>query len=94
MKSRIAIKDIETAVRIYYQHPELGTAEIKELFNCSASTACRMKDRARALQKKENVMTFSDARVNTSCAYRAWRLDIAEMERLMLKYRKMQAKGV
>ena len=32
MAKTIMIKDVETAVRIYYSCPELGTKEIMELF--------------------------------------------------------------
>lgn len=90
MKSRIKITSIETAVKIYYTYPELGTDEVIQLFGCSKATATRMKKRARERQIREGVITFSDANINTKIAYKEWGLDIADLERRMVRYRRIR----
>lgn len=89
MSKRIAIKDIETAVRIYYLHPELGTSEIKELFNCSSSTATRLKNQVKIVQRERGILTFSDCHVNTRCAYEVWKIDVKDLEEKLVKYRSL-----
>lgn len=87
---RIKITNIETAVKIYYTYPELGTEEVVRLFGCSTSSATRLKKQARNQQMIEGVTSFSSSNVNTKIAYKVWGLDIAEMERRMLRYRKIK----
>ena len=89
-RPRIKITSIETAVQIYYTFPELGTDEVIQLFGCSRATATRMKKRARERQIREGVITFSDANINTKIAYKEWGLDIADLERRMVRYRRIQ----
>lgn len=90
MPKPITIKDVETAVRIYYSCPELGTKDIMELFSCSATTAVRLKNPVRELQQERGILTFSDRTVNTRCAYEAWRIDIKEMEQRLMKLQELQ----
>ncbi len=90
MAKTIMIKDVETAVRIYYSCPELGTKEIMELFSCSRATAIRLKTPVRDLQKDRGILTFSDRTVNTRCAYEAWHIDIKEMERRWMKLQELK----
>ena len=90
MKSRLKIKDIETAVSIYYTYPELGSAEVCRLFGCSTSSATRLKAKARDYQKQKDVITYSDSNVNTKCAYEAWGIDIADLEKRLLKYQRIK----
>ena len=94
MSKPIMIKDVGTAVRIYYSCPELGTKEIMELFSCSHATAIRLKAPVRELQKDRGILTFSEHTVNTQCAYEAWHIDIKEMERRVAKLNKLQMGGV
>lgn len=89
-RPRIKITSIETAVQIYYTFPELGTDEVIQLFGCSKATATRLKKRARDRQIREGIITFSDANVNTKTAYKEWGLDIADLERRMVRYRRIQ----
>ena len=90
MPKPIMIKDVETAVRIYYKCPELGTKDIMELFSCSSTTAVRLKAPVRELQQERGILTFSDRTVNTQCAYDAWHIDIKEMERRWMKLQELQ----
>ena len=89
-RPRIKITSIETAVQIYYTFPELGTDEVIRLFGCSKATATRLKKRARDRQIREGIITFSDANVNTKTAYKEWGLDISELERRLVRYRRIQ----
>ena len=36
--------DAEKALHIYYTKTEIGSADIRRLFDCSASTATRLKE--------------------------------------------------
>ena len=94
MPKPIMIKDVGTAVRIYYSCPELGTKDIMELFSCSCTTANRLKEPVRKLQKERGILTFSNRTVNTQCAFDAWHIDIKEMERRVAKLNKLQIGGV
>ena len=58
MSKLIMVKDVGTAVRIYYSCPELGTKEIMELFSCSHATAAKLKAPARELQNERGILTF------------------------------------
>lgn len=94
MPKPIMIKDVGTAVRIFYSCPELGTKDIMELFSCSAATANKLKAPVRQLQLERGILTFSCHTVNTQCAYDAWHIDIKEMERRAAKLNKLQRGGV
>ena len=92
MASRIMVKSAETALEIYYTYPEIGTAEIMRLFGCGRSTASRLKKSARAEQEKQGRKTFSDAGVNTKCAFTAWHIDVNELERCVIKLQKLRSR--
>lgn len=92
MSSRIMVQNIETALEIYYTYPEIGTPEIMQLFCCSRSTAARLKDVARAEQQKQEKLTFSPLNVNTKCAFEAWRIDVADLEKRVIKLRRFKSR--
>lgn len=88
MRKSIQISDVETAVRIYYAYPEIGNDEISKLFGTSCrSTLTSLKTKAREEMNNENVKSFRTYTVNTKCAYRAWGLNIKELERDLKKLR-------
>ena len=90
MSRRIQVKDIQTAVDIFYTYPELGTAQICQLFDCSRNTAARLKAAAKVKQKEKGIITYSDSNVNTRCAYEAWGIDISDLKKRLLEYQKIQ----
>ena len=94
MSKLIMVKDVGTAVRIYYSCPELGTKEIMELFSCSHATAAKLKAPARELQNERGILTFSKHTVNTRCAYEAWHIDIKEMEKSFAKLNKLMGSKI
>ena len=87
---RLTIQDIPTAVEIYHRHPELGTPEVKKLFGCSSSSATRLKAEVRKQQKEKGILSHSDTLVNTKLAFEVWGFNIAELERHLLRYQKIQ----
>lgn len=88
-RARQKVKDLQTALDIYYNNYELGTAEVKKLFDCSDSTAIRLKRQVREVQKKQGMMTFSNGNVNTKLAYKVWGIDIADIEKRVMRYQKI-----
>ena len=75
------IKDIDTAVRIYYTYPEIGNAEISELFGgIASSTISRYKKDVMDEQVKREQKTSRLHSVNTRIAYEVWGLDIKDLE--------------
>lgn len=84
------ITTVETAVRIYWEHPEIGNAEMRELFGeRSPNIFSAMKKLAREHMRERPVTCLSAARIPTYIAYEAWGLDIADLEKRMEKLRKL-----
>ena len=84
------IADIETAIRIYYQYPEIDNNQMRELFGkiCS-STAARYKKAVKDEQIKRNVKTMCIDAVNTEVAYDVWGIDVADLERRLKKLKSL-----
>lgn len=77
-----AIVDVHTAVRVYWEYPELGNAQITELFGSrSPNTISRLKKAAWELMREEGAFVTNAARVPTDTAYRAWGLNIEDLEK-------------
>ena len=75
------ITDIETALRIFYQYPEIGTREMLLLFTQrSKSTINRLKRLAQKQMLDDKVHTRGMYKVNTKSAYKAWGIDIEDLE--------------
>lgn len=74
------ISDLKTAVRIYYEYPELGNKEISELFEpISSSTITKLKHIAFERAQEYGIKTNYLYTVNTDNAYKAWGLDIDDL---------------
>lgn len=83
-------QDIGLAVRMYYEKIVLTTSDIKELFgNIGASTVTKYKNKAKQVMAEENVMPWNSSSVDTVCAYKAWGLDIADLEHRYAKLKKL-----
>ena len=91
---RLKIKNIETAVKIYYTAPELQNSDIMELFSCSKSAALSLKKKAKQRQEEKGILTFSSYTVNTKCAFEAWRIDISDYEKRLRQLHKLKSTGV
>ena len=85
------IKDIPTAIRIYYMYPEIGTAEMKQLFgeDTSSATISRYKNVVREKQSERGKKTASANTVITEIAYEVWGIDIRDLERRMKKLQQL-----
>ncbi len=76
-----SIASIETAIRIFYEYPELGSEEIQELFgHVATGTVTKLKRLANDKSAQKGTPVFNVRRVNTDDAYEAWGLDIAKLE--------------
>lgn len=84
------ITGIETAIRIYYQYPEIGSKEMAELFTRhSKSTINRLKRLAYEQMIKDDVYGHGMYKVNTTSAFTAWGIDIDDLEKRRSKLKKL-----
>ena len=81
--------DIEAAVKLYYGKLEIGTTDIRELFQCGKSTCLKLKDKARVEMTKQGKEPFVPHHVSTKIAFEAWGLNIVEMEERLKKMRRI-----
>ncbi len=94
VKSKVRVRipqitDIETAIRLYYERIELSNADIRELFgDLSPATISKLKKKAREIMSRENIPEWSAQNVNTEAAFKAWGLDISDLER---RYKKLSS---
>ena len=73
--------DIETAIRIYHEYPEIGNEQIRELYgNLSISTTTKYKNLVRKEMVERGVKTYAPYSVNTAIAYEVWGLNIKDLE--------------
>ncbi len=90
--AKISIKDLNSlknCLRIYYTYPEIGSAEIKELFDVGDTTATRLKKSVRKKQIEKNVMVLDRHCVNTEVAFEVWGIDIEDIENRVKKLEKL-----
>ena len=84
------IADIETAIRIYYQYPEINNKQICRLFGTnSSSTASRYKKAVKDEQIERNVKTMCIDAVNTKVAYDVWGIDVSDLEQRLKKLKSL-----
>lgn len=82
------IKSISIAIRLFYAKTELTNSDIKTLFGELAnSTIARLKDKVRQQMVEDNVTVWNAQRVNTAAAYKAWSLDINDLQ---MRYEKLK----
>ncbi len=72
---------IDAAVTLYYTKTELTTSDICAIFDCSPTTARKLKKAAREAQVSEGTPFYNGRAVNTETAFRVWGLDIKRLER-------------
>ena len=81
------LQNIPDAIRIFYEKHELTNKDIRELFGCCSTTAYRLKEMAKE-KMGEDVPIWNALAVNTENAYRAWGIEIEDLERRYQKLRK------
>ena len=81
----------ETALQIYYTRIELSNTDIRSLFggNISNTTITRLKNIAKEEMVKENIYTWQPQNVNTHIAFKAWGLNIKQMEQNFNKLKEL-----
>lgn len=80
---------LEAAVRIYYEYIQIGNREIKELFGVSDATALKLKKLAKEQMDAEGILPWDGLQVATKSAYKAWRLDIDDLEKRNNRLKKL-----
>ena len=73
--------DVRKAVEMYYSRLDLSNADIKELFGeLSRATIAKLKAKAEEQRKEDGVAVWSANRFVTMSAYKAWGLEISDLE--------------
>lgn len=86
MKNNIKVRipeitGIDTAIRLFYEKIELTNSDIIKLFGKhSNSTITRLKKKAREQMAADNVTVWNDLRINTASAYKAWGINVKDLE--------------
>lgn len=84
------LKDIETAIKVYYSRVDLSNSDIKELFgNLSSATIAKLKKSVKEKMIEENIPVGDTNRVRTDLAFRAWGLEIKDLEKRLEKLKKL-----
>ncbi len=84
------ITSIDTALRIYYTYPEIGSKEIKELFGVKDNnTVSRYKKAVQEVQTERGVLTSQMYTVNTEVAYDVWGIDVPGLEKRRKKLKEL-----
>jgi hypothetical protein len=84
------ISSLETALRVYYSYPEVGNAEITQLFGRHASdTIACLKKAAKDEMLKRGVPSYGAHKVNTTVAFEVWGLDPVDLEKRLAKLKKL-----
>lgn len=79
--SRPTITDIDTVLKIHYTYPEIGNKEIEAIFGKrSSATLARLKRDVQKAMIEEGVCAMELYKINTKIAYKAWGIDVADLE--------------
>lgn len=85
---------LDVVLRLYYENPELGTKEIKQLFPTAGNNAiAKLKKIARDKMAERAIKSFRAHAVNTQVAYEAWGIDVEDAERRITKLKKLGLGG-
>lgn len=79
--------NIETAVRLYYEKPEITNADIKKLFGTGETQTIKIKRAVKEEMAKQGVKSWLPHSVNTRIAYQVWGIDIDDFEKRLRKLR-------
>lgn len=84
------ISSLQTAIKLYYERLELINKDITELFgDLSSATISRLKKKAREQMAIDGVQSWTGYGVSTTSAFRAWNLDIVDLEKRYAKLREL-----
>ena len=83
------ITGIDTALKIYYSHSEIGNKEIVSLFGrLSSATTAKLKRAVKEEMIKRNEMSYGLNKIKTCTAFDVWGIDVTDLER---RRKKLQA---
>ena len=88
------IQDIETAIRLYYERIELSNSDIAALFGCSRATAIKLKRLGKEQMDADEIPNWNALHVNTRSAFKAWGMDIADLEQRLKRLRQLKLRDV
>lgn len=99
-KRATRVADIDTTLLIYYENYDLGSKEIRILFgeNIAGSTVAKLKKCAReetarqVVETGKKILTETSDRVKTEPAFKAWGIDIEDLEKRRNKLKRLGLK--
>ncbi len=84
------LKDIGTAIKLYYEKLELSNKDIMTLFDIkSDATVARLKKPVLEAITKQDIQRFSSSAINTKVAFEVWGIDIKKLEENYQKLKKL-----
>lgn len=84
------ITSIDTALKIYYSKPEIGSKEMKELFGeLGKCTLTQMRKPVLEVMAERGIKSFRQHTVNTDVAYEVWGIDVKDLERRRKKLKEL-----
>ena len=84
------IASIDSALKVYYTHSELGNKEITALFGKrSSATICRLKRIVKDEMSARDICSYGANKVNTTVAFDVWGLDVKDLEKRMKKIKEL-----
>ena len=88
------LQDIAYAVELYYSRLDLSNDDIKQLFGeMGSAKVAQLKRIADDKRREMGMAVWSATRVPTVCAFEAWRLDIADLEKRLRAIEKNKGKA-
>ena len=83
--------NIKAAIQIYRSRVEISSTEIASIFGCAerGTKVNRLKKDALNQMRTEGRSPYGYGLINTKCAFRAWGLNIEELEKDYLRYKKL-----
>lgn len=94
-KMRVRITDdLALLIETYYKNVELSSEIISKLFNTECtSTIAKLKKMARKQMAVDQIMPWNAVDVNTACAYKAWGMNIKDLEERYAKLQRFHRKS-
>lgn len=83
------LPSIEKAIQIYYEKTMLFPKDIRAIFECGPTSAAKLRDIAAQRMEEDRVPVWNARAVDTESAYKAWGLDIRNLERRAEKLRRL-----
>ncbi len=85
------ITSVESALEVYYKFPQLGNKEIRLIFGqIGSAKICQLKVIARDKMHERGEILYNDRLVGTDAAFKAWGIDVADLEKRFTRLRRME----